>query len=72
MDNNKDKEIDYFIKNSYSYMYHLSSYRSSDKRWACIHRENYVDYFNNPKSITIGYGETPELAFENVKALEDE
>lgn len=60
------------IKNSYPYMYHLSEYRSDDKKWACMSRENYTYYFNDPNSVNIGYGETPELAFENVKALEDE
>jgi len=66
------KEKDDFIKNSYPYIYHLSSYRDDNKKWACVNRENYVDYFNDPNSVAIGYGETPELAFKNVKALENE
>tara|TARA_Y100000385_G_C12877472_1_gene544300 strand:+ start:503 stop:712 length:210 start_codon:yes stop_codon:yes gene_type:complete len=59
-----------FAENSYSYVYHLSSYRDDDTKWACINRENYVDYFNDPRSAKIGYGKTPELAFKNAKEIE--
>ena len=61
-----------FIQQSYSYIYHLSNYRDVNRQWACIRREDYVGYFNGSKPICVGYGESPELAFENVKALENE
>jgi len=67
-----DKTTYNYKEDSYPYMYHLSNHRSNDQKWACMIRENYTSYFNNPISVKIGYGETPELAFKNVKDLEDE
>ncbi len=64
---------------SYSYLYHISPHREDSEQWACIHRDDMTYYFNGNRSgkftppnnsPRIGFGNTPEKAFERVILIE--
>ena len=50
------------MKDSYMFVFH---YNEFDHLWHCFHRDDYRGYWNDRKSIKLGKGKIPELAFKN-------
>jgi hypothetical protein len=67
------------IKDAYSYLFHCSDYRATDRRWACFHREDEATYWSgnidkwgNEKTLRVTYGKSPDDAWAKMNALESE
>lgn len=58
----EDKFVYMTMKDTYMYIFH---YNEFDDYWYCVHRDDYKKYWNDKKSIKIGKGKIPELAFKN-------
>lgn len=65
------------IKDAYSYLFHCSDYRATDRRWACFHREDEATYWSgnidkwgNEKTLRVTYGKSPDEAWAKMSATE--
>lgn len=51
------------VKDSYSYLFHCSEYRSKEKRWACYHVEDESFYWNGSGPDKYGVVHTPRISY---------
>ena len=60
-----------FFEAGYEVLFHCSTYRAYDQRWACFLSGEKREYFNGDTTIT-GYGRSIEEAYEDYLFLKEE
>ena len=52
------------MENVYSLLFRFDEITG---KWHCFSREDYIDYWNNRTSISVGRAYSPEMALENYR-----
>lgn len=55
------------MEDCYNYVFHCNKYEIPSRRWACIHRDEYLSFWNGEKTDNVHFGATPEDAAKKIK-----